>query len=100
MSIYENYVAPGVKYLTYISFLATVLILGLQLSKIYRSECRVMVFDALAKPFIPGMIFAILFFWKEINEFVSRSVLVKPDAPDTKKAPTPAPAPAPAPGDE
>ena len=89
MSIYENYVAPGVKYLTYISFLATIVILGLQLSKIYRSECRVMIFDALAKPFIPALVFSILFFWKEINEFVSRSVLVS----DKAKSVTPTPSP-------
>jgi len=52
---------------------------GMQLRKIYQSDCRIMVFDALGKPAIPGGIFLMLFFWKNINEFVSRSVLVSGD---------------------
>ena len=88
MGIYENYVAPAVRYLTYLSFLTAIVIFGLELRKIYSSDCRIMIFDALAKPMIPAMIFAILFFWKEINEFVSKSVLVKAEEP---KAPTKTP---------
>jgi len=87
MGIYENYVAPAVRYTTYATFLITVFILGLQLRRIYKSECRIMIFDALSKPMIPAMIFAILFFWKEINEFVSKSVLVKAEESESPESP-------------
>ena len=87
MSIYKDYVAPAVRYTTYATFLITVFILGLQLRRIYKSECRIMIFDALAKPMIPAMIFTILFFWKEINEFVSKSVLVRSEEPETPESP-------------
>lgn len=76
MGIYKNYISPGVKYLTYITFLISIVMLAFQLRKIYQSNCRIMLFDALGKPFIPGMIFLILFFWKNINEFVMKSELV------------------------
>ena len=76
MTFYNNYVGPAVRYLTYATFFATIIIFGLQLKNIYQSDCRIMVFDALGKPFIPAMMFLVLFFWKNINEFVSRSVLV------------------------
>ena len=91
MGIYEKYVAPAVRYLTYLSFLTAIIIFGLELRKIYSSDCRIMIFDALAKPMIPAMIFTVLFFWKEINEFVSKSVLVggekEPETPKTPKTP-------------
>ncbi len=79
MGIYKDYVAPGVKYLTYITFLITIIMFGLQVRNIYQSNCRIMIFDALGKPFIPAMIFLVLFFWKNINEFVMRSALVGDD---------------------
>ena len=88
MSIYTNYVAPGVRYLTYITFLITIVMFAFQVRKIYQSNCRIMVFDALGKPFVPAMIFLILFFWKNINEFITRSVLVsgeKEEAPEPAK---------------
>lgn len=88
MSIYTNYVAPGVRYLTYITFLITIVMFAFQVRKIYQSNCRIMVLDALGKPFVPAMIFLILFFWKNINEFVMRSVLVsgeKEEAPEPAK---------------
>ena len=76
MGIYAKYIAPGVRYLTYITFLITLIMFSIQVRKIYQSECRIMLFDALGKPFVPAMIFLILFFWKNINEFVMQSVLV------------------------
>lgn len=86
MSFYNNYIGPGVRYLTYATFLATILIFGLQIRKIYQSNCRIMLFDALGKPLIPAMMFMVLFFWKNINEFVSRSALVGGDAPKKSKS--------------
>lgn len=98
MGIYDDYVAPGVRYLTYITFLITILMFGLQVRKIYQSNCRIMLFDALGKPFVPAMIFLILFFWKNINEFVMRSALVggdkAPSAPVAKNETAGAPEPA------
>ena len=82
MGIYDDYIEPGVRYLTYITFLITVVMFSLQIRKIYQSNCRIMIFDALGKPFVPGMIFLILFFWKNINEFVMRSALVGGDDTD------------------
>jgi len=93
MGFYNDYIAPGVRYATYLAFLTTIIIFGLQIRKIYQSNCRIMIFDALGKPFIPAMIFLILFFWKEINEFVMRSVLVGGEiespstSPETSSAP-------------
>ena len=102
MSFYNTYVGPAVRYLTYITFLITIVMFGFQLRKIYNSECRIMVFDAFGKPFVPAMIFLILFFWKNINEFVMKSSLVGgDDAPtesDSEKKKTTTPA-APAPSD-
>jgi hypothetical protein len=99
MSIYTNYVAPGIRYLTYITFLITIVMFAFQVRKIYQSNCRIMVFDALGKPFVPAMIFLILFFWKNINEFVTRSALVggekkTPSAPVVEKKTPSAPEPA------
>lgn len=99
MGFYNTYVGPAVRYLTYLAFLTTIIMFGIEVRKIYQSNCRIMIFDALGKPFIPAMLFIILFFWKNINEFVSKSVLVggesKPkkkkqvvessDSPDTKE---------------
>lgn len=87
MGIYDKYVAPTVRYTTYLAFLVTIVMFAFQLRKIYQSDCRIMIFDALGKPFVPAMIFLILFFWKEINEFVMRSVLVGGE----KKKESPAP---------
>lgn len=101
MGFYASYVGPGIRYLTYATFLTTIIMFGMQLRKIYQSECRVMVFDALGKPAIPAGIFLILFFWKNINEFVMRSVLVsgekkEPDAsPSSGKKSGTSPSPSP-----
>lgn len=94
MGIYADYVAPGVRYLTYITFLITIVMFAFQVRKIYQSNCRIMLFDALGKPFVPAMIFLILFFWKNINEFVMKSVLVggeKKEAPEPMKGEAPEP---------
>lgn len=91
MSFYNNYIGPGVRYLTYIAFLATIVIFGLEIRKIYQSNCRIMIFDALGKPLIPAMLFIILFFWKNINEFVSRSALVGGDDDDVEQESDPEP---------
>ena len=99
MGIYNTYIGPAVRYLTYLAFLATIIIFGLEVRKIYQSNCRIVLFDALGKPLIPAMVFMVLFFWKNINEFVSRSSLVggtntkskekkqvePSDSPDTKE---------------
>ena len=92
MGIYNKYVAPLVRYMTYASFLAMIVMFAIELRKIYQSDCRMMIFDALSKPFVPALIFFILFFWKEINDFVSRSAFVdgekkSPVAKDDKETP-------------
>ena len=86
MGVYEKYIVPGVFYARYVFFLLTLMIFIFQIRKLISDvNCRTKAINILLKPLIPGVIFVILFAWKEIDSFVRR----KGSEPEVVQEPEP-----------